>query len=381
MVNKTQDTVTTNQKNPENSIEVGVAITTAEKERIYQVRYQIYVDEMSKNIDNADHINKWLYDETDEWAILLYAKVGTKVVGTAKMNIGTVQDFSPEVVAFLSLNAFLNCDNENGDLKFAFTTRLMVVPDYRNSPVFYLLIAKCYELLWQNQIQFSFGICNIHLPRLYEQIGFHRYTKNFVYPNYGLQIPIVLLADNMEHFRAVRSPLYRIARKKEWLDTQKVKWFHETFTKHSRIVNSQLIQEEELWSILCNRLGRLPSDAIAILRDLTVPEAKKFIHRCSVIIPCDAGNLVTNQGDMSYSYNILISGQLKSLTVLHPVNEYTVPGQPFGANGLTAHNEHTEDIAVIEAAEILVFSGLSFQKFCYSHPEIAHKIAERIANI
>ncbi|MDR3542870.1 MAG: hypothetical protein P4L69_18185, partial [Desulfosporosinus sp.] len=110
-------------------------------------------------------------------------------------------------------------------------------------------------------------------------------------------------------------------------------------------------------------------------------EAKKLLHCCGSLVPCDPGNILTNQGDVSYTYNILLSGKLKSMTFIKPEKEYTVPGQPFGANGLTEHNKHLEDIATIDSLEILILSGLAFQRFCHTNPEIAHKVIRRMRSM
>jgi hypothetical protein len=363
-----------------NSIKIGIAITPTEKREIYRFRYQTYVEEMSKHIKDIDYANKLLYDEMDEWAFLLYAKFGSELIGTARINIGNLADFPREVAGFLSLDTFQDCYTGHSN-QFSFITKIMVTPTHRSSPVFYLLMAKCYELCCRNQIQFVFGICNYHLIRLYEKMGLHRYYRNFDLPGYGLQVPIVLLVNDIQHLRRVRSPLFRIARKRGTVNTQSIEWFHAIFTKHSHIINSQIVKEEELWSILCNRLACQPTEAITILQELSVTEAKKFLHVCSSFVPCDSGNIITNQGDVSYSYNILISGKLKSLTFHRPTKEYTFPGQPFGANGLTELNKHTEDIAATNSAEILVLSGFSFQKFYHSSPEIAHKIVQTIIKL
>ncbi len=239
----------------------------------------------------------------------------------------------------------------------------------------------CYDLSCRNQVQFGFSACNVHLLRLYEQMGFHRYSKNFVDPGYGLLFPVVMPVDDIQHFRIIYSPLLRIARKRKDINTQAVEWFHEKFTRHSHIVNSQLVEEEELWSMLDNKLKKPPTEAITILRELSVTEAKKFLHSCGSLVQCAAGDIITNQGDISYSHNILLSGRLKSLTFQRPVKEYTSPGQHFGANGLTEHTKHTEDIVAIDAAEILVLSGMAFQRFFHSHPEIAHKIVQTTINL
>ncbi|SEP43930.1 cyclic nucleotide-binding domain-containing protein [Propionispora vibrioides] len=357
----------------ETTIQIYEAVTPKEKETIYHFRYQIYIEEMSKTIKEVDYYNQQLHDDLDDWAILLYAKIGSEIVGTARINIGSFGDFSKELTKSLNLHIFQNCITDYS-YNIAFLTKLMVAANHRSSPVLYLLIGKCYEICCTNRVEFGFGICNFHLPRLYEHMGFHRYTKNFTLPGYGLQIPLVMLANDIQHFRTVRSPLFRLARKREIVNTQAVDWFHENIIKHSTIINSQLITQDEFWSILSAHLSGSPAGTIAILKGLSEEEAKTFLHSCSSYIHCETGELITPQGDVSYSHNLLLSGKLKSLTFQRPAKEYARPGQHFGANGLTEHNKHTEDIIVTSPAEILVLSGMAFQRFFHSYPEIAHKI-------
>ena len=378
MLNNYQKTTSYPAEDSEGAIQIGIATTPSEKKEVYHLRYNIYIEEMSKHLSNADHINKLLYDEVDEWTILLYAKIGAKLVGTLRINIGTLAQFPKEIVDILSLDLFHNFQSDKNKNKFSFSGKLMIAPAYRSSSALYLLIAKGYELFCSNQIQFAFGSSNFHLLRLYEQMGFRRYTKNFVESGYGLLTPFILIVDDIHHFRAVRSPFFRLARRRGIVNTQASEWFHENFTKHSLIINSQLVTEEDLWSVLCKRLACPPTVAIAILRELSVAEAKKFLHCCSSYVHCNAGDIITNQGDISFSYNILISGRLKSLTFLRPSKEYTKPGQHFGANGLTEHTKHTEDIAAMDSAEILILSGLAFQKFFHAQPDIAHKLIQSI---
>lgn len=381
MINNAQQTNSSIIELPEYSIKVGIATTLEEKREIYHFRYQTYVEEMSKHLEDTDYANELVYDELDEWTVLLSAKIGSKLIATARINIGTLTDFPGELKELMSLYTFQNYNTETIDHKLAFASKLMVAPAHRSSPVLYLLVAKCYELSVLNQVQFAFTGCNLHLLRLYEQIGFHRYSRSFVCPGYGLLTPTVMAINDVQHLRAIRSPLYRIARKRGEVNIQAVEWFHTKFTNHSQFINSQIVTEEELWSVLCNRLTCPPTEAIAVLRELSIREAKKFLHCCGILVQCHLGDLITTQGDVSYSYDILISGRLKSLTFLHPVKEYALPGQNFGANGLTEHTKHIEDIIATDASEILVLSGMAFQKFFHSHPDIAHKVVQSIIHI
>lgn len=361
----------------EESIKIHFALTPKEKWEIYRFRYQIYVEEMSKQLSEADYENNLLYDELDEQAILLYAKIGSKIIATARINIGLLKDFPPLLIDQLSLFTF---QTYNINQKFSYCSKLMVTPEYRNSPVTYLLMAKCCELSNDYNVSFIFLICNFHLIRLYEKIGCHRFGENYLIPGYGLMTPLALSMDDIQHLKSIHSPLFRVARKKKSHDFQAIAWFYEKFVTPSSIINSQLVTEEELWSTLCRRLGSLPTESIILLKTLSTQEAKVFLHSCSTIVKCAPGNILASLGNISYSYDILLSGKLRSLTFINPLKEYALPGEHFGANGLNEHEMHTEDIAAIQASEILVLSGMAFRKFFYTHFDIAHKIISNIRN-
>lgn len=366
------------EKNIGEEFKVCIAETLAEKKAIYQFRYKVYVEEMAKYKLNLMHHDRELSDAMDEWGILIYVKKNQEVIGTVRINIGKMSDFPEEVAAELSMEEFDNYYAGKESYKVATVMKLMVALEYRSSSVLYLMLSKFYEIYSEKGVQFSFGAGNLHLLRLYEKMGYHRYSKNFTDFGYGLLSPLVMLTDDLNHFRTIRSPFLRLARKKAVVNLQDVEWFHEKFTKNSNIVNSQLITADELWSILTDRLHRLPTEAIEILQDLSTEEAKLFLHSCSSIVQCAPGEVITVQGDVSYSHYILLSGSLKSLTFQNPVKEYTIPGQHFGANGLTEHNNHIEEIVTMTQSEILILTSYAFPKFSNANLDIAHKIIRKM---
>ncbi|HWR45317.1 cyclic nucleotide-binding domain-containing protein [Sporomusa sp.] len=359
-------------------ITIGIATASREKEEIYRLRYQIYVEEMAMQLTSVDHSNSLLYDQLDKWAILIYAKAGPKTIGTIRINIGPLSKFPPDLVQILSLNRFQKFYKENNQQSFfAYSSKLMVDPYYRNTAALHLLTAKAYEL-GCGQVQFCFGVCNFHLLRLYEQIGWRRLDRSFTAPGYdGVLIPLVLLIDDIEYFRAVRSPLYRIARKRGLLNTCAAGWFREEFTEHSNTMNSQLVTEEELWAFLRKRLRHEPNLTIRVLDRLSAAEARQFLHYCGIIIQCRAGDYITLCGYTSHTLGILITGRL-SPGFAGSEADTILPGHCFGTAGLVGQPRYTEDIYAVTDTEILIISRLSFHKFQHSHPDIALKIIQNI---
>lgn len=359
------------------TVKLGMATTPEEKFEVYRFRYRIYAEEMSKRFPNMDHKNKVLYDELDDWAFIVYAKAGAEIIGTLRVNIGELNDFSPFWIQVLDLNKFAKFNNKQ---RFAYTSKFMVTPSYRNSTVSYLLAAESYELYCKHSVQFSFGVCNFHLLRLYEQFGFRRFGRNFIDDGYGLLAPYVLLVDDIAHLRAVRSPFFRAARKRNSLNKEALSWFSSEFSETGAIINSQLVSPEELWTLLSLRFDASPNQALTILHGLSNIEALNFLHCCGVVVQCFAGDQIVFKGDTSYGLNLLISGRLQQANYLHAITDNISLGQPIGINGLVNHPTHTENIFAITDAEILVLSSLAFPKFRHLHPDIANKIMQNMVD-
>lgn len=380
-MNNTLQTVKTNQHDPsKSSFSVGIALSVEEKHRIFQFRYQVYVEEMSrqlKSVENGDHL---LYDEMDDWGYLLYVTDGSELVGISRINIGRLEDFTPELVDSLALTRFQKFYQDKEYQQFALITKLMVSPAYRNSQVLYLLMAKAYELSCSHKVQFTYGGCNSYLLPLYEQMGGRRFGGNFQDPGYGMLTPIVWLIDDVEHMRKVRSPFYRQARKRSELNEQVTDWFFTEFPEARRFINTQLVAEDELWTALYSCLGTPPDKALPVLLGVSETEAKKFLHKCGIVARCYAGDRIATAGDPSNELNILLKGELQS-TARRLGTDKILPGQNFGASGLVQAVKQTHTTVAVTDAEILVLSRLSFAKFCHHCPDTANQIINNISRI
>lgn len=370
------ETILSNVKDESPAITLGIATTPEEKLSVYQFRYHIYAEEMSKQFPNMDHKNKLLFDELDDWAIIVYAKTVTGIIGTLRINIGKIHNFPSFWRKVLSLEKFLAFQQE--DSLFAYTSKFMVAPAYRSSAISYLLSAKSYQAYCEHQVQFSFGVCNFHLLRLYEQFGFRRYERNFIDQGYGLLAPYVLLVDDLDHLRAVRSPFYRFARKRNILNLQATEWFNKTFKENATHINSQLISQEGLWQHLHQKLSTAPNQIIPILQGLSIAESMEFLHDCSVIVKCYAGDQIICKGDTNYALNLLINGQLNKANMSYRSKKTISIGHTIGVNGLINHPKHIENVFAVTDAEILVLSSLAFPRFHHTHPKIAQKILTNI---
>lgn len=359
------------------TIKVSIATTPEEKKEIYRLRYTIYTEEIGYDLVGADHKNKLLYDELDEWGTLFYAKIGSEIVGTVRVNIGRLEDFSSEIVKMYSMDKFQEYYHKDENYNFGMASKGMVACSYRNMPVFTMLMAKVFELYCEKQVDFGFLNTNFYLVPLYEYYGHRRIGKNTIEPSFGIATSLVVMPDDIHHLLRVNSPFLKTAlARRKTQNNQIVDWFHTEFSETSRIINSQFINEKKLWEILSNRLGNQPSEIMPILRGLSKSEAKKILHHCGVIIQCIKGDYIMTRDNVCHELTILLSGTLHSFDLYGA--DKIIPGQHFGEIGLVNRTKHTSSVMAATDTEILVLSYHFFLKFRHLYPDIARKILQNI---
>ena len=69
-------------------LEVRVAETAEEREAVFRVRYDIYVEEMGRYRSVADHERRRLVDPEDDTSWIIYATDGADVVGSMRITWG-----------------------------------------------------------------------------------------------------------------------------------------------------------------------------------------------------------------------------------------------------------------------------------------------------
>jgi hypothetical protein len=364
------------QRDTEKSIKIVQASSLSERLEIYRFRYSVYVEEMGKNIGPATREGKMLFDQMDERSILLSAHVEGEIVGTLRIYIGTIKDFSRDIVEIFVMDRFAKFSKGGEKQLFALSTKLMVAAAYRKSQALSLLLGKAYEIFREHELQFTFGGCNPYLIPLYDQIGFRRLDRGFIDPGYGYLVPLILIVEDIEHLQTVRSPFYRGARKRK-NSPEAAMWFDREFSELRSIVNNQLIKADIFWELLVEKLKHHPQKSISIIQDLTEIEAKNFLYM-GAIFPCKSNEVIVTPGDSANELYILISGMLSSNDLDLGKDVVITPGQAFGRVGLISPERQTETIKVVNDAEVLVISRHSLDKIRHRYPNVLAQLTRKI---
>lgn len=363
--NKQERANTSNVETSETPVQIKIATTKGEKEDIYRFRYQVFVEEMSTPLHAADHTNKMIVDEIDKRSILLYAQVDSKIVGTARMTIGDINQFPGWISETFKFAHFKKMLKGYTNQKIGLSTKIAISPEYRGSTVMYRLISDIFRIYNDHRIQFTFSGGNPRMIQLYERVGYRRFTENFTEPGYGLLIPLVFIHDDIDHLKLVRSPLYRIAPKtKKSLLSNK---FYQAFPDANKYINSQLIIKNP--SMLETIFDPTIKYALP-LGDFNKKEIFTLIQ-LGAIFPCTKGDIIATQGEMSNELYFLLSGSLSS-TSSFGVNSL-IPGDCFG-HGLTGPKPYSEQIIAVSESSLLIVSNLAFGKFKHLHPDAAVRL-------
>lgn len=186
-------------------MDVVVADSTELRERVYSFRYEIYVQEMKRPQQYADHERRRIEDPLDGRGIVLAAldPKSRAVIGTVRTNflrLGSLPLYS----SLYGLDGLANHDAERTSV----TTRLMVAAALRNSPVAVRLATMLYAVGLRNGIACDYIDCNAPLLRFFEKMGYV-FLRMIEHPEYGEVCLMRLSLTDTSHLRSVRSPFLK----------------------------------------------------------------------------------------------------------------------------------------------------------------------------
>ena len=354
-----------------NKPDIRIARQEHEKEAIYRFRYAVYVDEMGKRPGYADHERKMLHDELDDTADLFMVELDGEIIATARLNRLDSTDFGAYWRDLYRLGEW----SEFPDTAISMSSRLMVAVKWRGSAVLGGLLLALYEHSRKLGVKFDFLNCTPSLLEFYEQLGYRRYTDGFMDEDAGYHFPLVLIAEDMEHLRRVRSPFWRMARKMPSSIAER-EWFEDRFPEHKVHINKRLIDEAHFWDMLECNLHQAPEQSIALLADLDEDQAHRFLST-GTVMPCKAGDVIIRPGDVGDEMFVVLEGVAEvwggdehrpvSLAVLGQ-------GQIFGEIAFVSKTPRTARVVAKTDMKLLVLTQGFFKRATQKMPDIVSTV-------
>jgi hypothetical protein len=355
---------------------IHLAETEEEKNAIYRFRYGIYVAEMGRFGEAADHDRKMLVEAADETARIFYAAIDGEVVATSRFSWGGDAPFTERQIDIFMLEPFLA---ELAPDTMAIGERGMVKPELRGSEIFRKLGERTSEFMSENRVQLIFGLCEPHLLSLYVSQGSRTFSsKNVNSPDAGYFIPIVSVIEDMDYMRRIGSPL--VATMKDFgADSRIPACVDRLITNGGNVMSQNLIESGEYLSAVQGALGSLAENQLSALDDLDEDQAARALGK-SNIIECMAGDRVLKKGGVARNMFVVLEGNLEVRdedTLIRVLS----PGDIFGEMAFLLEQPRAADVDAATACRILSLSVGTLRKAIASDPEVAAKLLLNVSKI
>src|SRR5437660_3112846 len=257
-----------------------IATTEAEKEEIYRLRYEVYIEEMkrARRHTEADVAERRFRDELDDHAVQFYVRQDGKILGCVRLNLR--RDGPWECEDPFELEKFAPAYPTH----IAMASRFAVHPGARGSVMMMQLSSAVMKFLFEQEQRFCFLDCHPKLLPLYSRLGFRLYRPGFKHPKYTYVIPMVLVFGDLEHLERVNSPLVPIFRRfpqtTEWRDL-----LLRNFPAASHTFMSPTVDAEAFWGLLSANLMGPTADTERpdVLAGLTEAETKLLVSISQIV--------------------------------------------------------------------------------------------------
>lgn len=286
-------------------IPVHEAKTEAERAAVYRLRYEVYLEELGKTEETADHENRRLRDPEDDDpdTVILYAGSAEKPTGTARLQVWRPGRIPPRDAEMLSTHLFAGIEN----LTTGISGRLIARNDARGSLMVPALIFAGYRTFVEHGGQMNFAWCAPGLVHSYRRLGYRTYTSRLIHYDDGVRVPLVAVPSDLSWFERMHSPLTPFVRqsfgpgKRPVLDLTPFQGLfdvaHQAVEADPEIVCHALAQE----------LQHAEAGTVPLLDKLT-ERSIQHLAKEGFLMEVDQGDLVTREGLVEREIYVVLEG-------------------------------------------------------------------------
>ena len=288
------------------SIQVFEATTDADREAVYRLRYDIYVEEMGRYHSIADHEKRLLIEHEDAQSRLFLARDDDRAVGTSRLTWGGDAPFSERHVQQYRLEPFLA---EVALEEMGVGERFMVLPDYRGSDLTMRFFEAHTHFANERRIQLFFGDCEPHLLGIYQRLGMRTYSReNVNSPDAGYLIPLVMVLEDVDYCRRLGSPVADMMQ--DFGDEARVPECADRLIEGGSVVSEQFVADEDYWTEVHRTLSLLEPQQFSLFDGLDEDETQACIRK-SNIVDCQKGDRLLKEGNVARNMFIVLTGVLE----------------------------------------------------------------------
>jgi hypothetical protein len=361
---------------------VRIATTDMEKEQIYNLRYKIYIKEMSgeKRHPEADNHRQQLRDQWDDRAYHFYVEQDGEMAACLRLNLRSdgpleceeqfdIEQFRPSFPSHVGM-----------------ISRLVLHPNFRGSLILKQLACATYQHALETGMHYYFIDCHPKLLPLYTRLGYRIYRPGFNHQKYTYVIPMVLAINDVGYLHQIKSPLASVARQFGFsssteghsISCQRPPAADGADRSDSRTGQLAIIS---YGSILDRHATMVGAD---LFEGLTPDEVRTLVS-AGHVVTCRAGDRVLNPGERGRELFVILSGSFQAYrrTLSPSTKSFKIlaTGEVFGEIRFLKQDFHYDSVKAREDSTLLIIHGKSLDRLITTDPTIAAKIFRNIARI
>lgn len=345
---------------------------------VQRFKYDVYVEEMHRYREIADHDNRLLVEEDDPTSHNFLIEVDGEMVGTMRLTWGgDAGAIHARQIDQYDLAPFLE---HMGADQLVIAERLMIQPRFRGSDLLMQIFNVMMEFVNARRIQLFIGDSEPHLINTYQAMGFRTYTSRHVNSAAtGYLIPLLIVTEDVEYLRRIGSPLANVLT--EFADDARVPDNIDELLAGGAAVQSERSLTNEAYMA---EIRAAAEKAGALASGLFDGMSDEEIATCvgkSILIACNQGDKVIKQGNVAKNMSMVLSGMFEVRADGNPVAQIG-PGEFFGEIAFFLKLPRTADvIATSEGARIVSFNERTIRTLMQSDARTAAKLLYNISAI
>jgi hypothetical protein len=348
------------------TVQVRLADSEAERHEVFRFRYRVLVVELGIEPAGTDHAIQEVREGLDSDARHLTLWQDGGIVAAIRMSGGVASPLSRDADRMLKLQSF----EAFGRAVLTLTDRLVIAREHQHTEAA-ILLGAAYKIGRRNGSRFDFTHCPPGMVRLYEQLGYRRYTECFVDQETGYRVPMVLLTEDLGYLRSMHSPLAGIAGGYP-NQPETGHWFARAFPDFAGLKSEPIRDEERFWSYLCERLRQSPTVGIPLFAGMEFRDVRRFMS-IGTILRVRKGETIVRAGARSEEMYVVLSGAVEARAGGTTIAAFG-QGDAFGEIAFISAEPRTADIVATDDAEVLVLTQDYLQRAMEALPDVAAKV-------
>ena len=355
-------------------IQVRYAETESEREAVYRLRYEIYNREMNLESPAVDHDRRVLTDANDDTARILYATVDGELAGTLRIHWGGDAPFPDE---FEETYQFDHFRPVVADEEMVVFSRLMVRKEHRGSMVPVEFFAHIARFSIAQGARLTFCDCQPHLLNLYTMIGYRTYATTYNDIMMGLLVPLVVVVEDLAHFRAIGSPLLQFSGEDFRPDPPT-----DILALLPAAPTVQPVPGDAAadWARTFGLLAESHEETTPIFEGLSDDAVNQIMQR-SFVITCEKDDLVIQKRAVDRTMFIVLAGLLE-VREGDRVVAVASRGDVLGELAFLLHGERLSDVyAASDDAKVLSLNEKAVMSLMEEQPAIAARLFLNLSRV